>query len=98
MACLACCASCFVGIIEGLVEYFNRCAFQTFPVSSNSCKTIPDMPTLKLVKRLLHSQKCRSLNLSALYGKPYIAAAKDTWKLFKDRGRKHFSYQLIHNS
>lgn len=23
----------------------------------------------------------------ALYGKPYIAAAKDTWRLFKDRGR-----------
>jgi hypothetical protein len=22
----------------------------------------------------------------ALYGKPYIAAAKDTWRLFKDRG------------
>jgi len=24
--------------------------------------------------------------ISALYGKPYIAAAKDTWRLFKDRG------------
>jgi hypothetical protein len=23
-ACLACCAACFVGIIEGMVEYFNR--------------------------------------------------------------------------
>lgn len=22
----------------------------------------------------------------ALYGKPYITAAKDTWRLFKDRG------------
>lgn len=22
----------------------------------------------------------------ALYGKPYIQAAKDTWRLFKDRG------------
>lgn len=22
----------------------------------------------------------------ALYGKPYIGAAKDTWRLFKDRG------------
>ena len=22
--CLACCAACFVGIIENLVEYFNR--------------------------------------------------------------------------
>jgi len=24
--------------------------------------------------------------LSALYGKPYFQAAKDTWTLFKDRG------------
>ena len=23
---------------------------------------------------------------AALYGKPYIPAAKDTWRLFKDRG------------
>ncbi|KAG5652867.1 hypothetical protein H0H81_003297 [Sphagnurus paluster] len=23
-ACLACCAACFIGIIEGMVEYFNR--------------------------------------------------------------------------
>ena len=23
---------------------------------------------------------------TALYGKPYLAAAKDTWGLFKDRG------------
>ncbi|KAJ7287527.1 DUF580-domain-containing protein [Mycena rebaudengoi] len=46
-ACLACCAACFVGIIESLVEYFNS---------------------------------------AALYGKPYIAAAKDTWRLLQDRG------------
>ncbi|KAJ7901833.1 plasma-membrane choline transporter-domain-containing protein [Mycena olivaceomarginata] len=26
-ACLACCASCFVGIIESLVQYFNRCPY-----------------------------------------------------------------------
>lgn len=51
-ACLACCASCFVGIIESFVEYFNRYAYIEI----------------------------------ALYGKPYLAAAKDTWKLFKDRG------------
>jgi hypothetical protein len=24
-ACLACCAMCFIGFIENLVEYFNRC-------------------------------------------------------------------------
>ena len=24
--------------------------------------------------------------MSALYGKPYTTAAKDTWRLFKDRG------------
>lgn len=51
-ACLACCAACFIGIIEGMVEYFNRYAYIEI----------------------------------ALYGKPYIAAAKDTWRLFKDRG------------
>lgn len=26
-ACLACCAACFVGFIESLVEYFNRYAY-----------------------------------------------------------------------
>ncbi|PPQ98607.1 hypothetical protein CVT24_003940 [Panaeolus cyanescens] len=51
-ACLACCAACCVGIIQSLVEYFNRYAYIEI----------------------------------ALYGKPYIAAAKDTWRLFKDRG------------
>ncbi|KAH9957911.1 plasma-membrane choline transporter-domain-containing protein [Russula dissimulans] len=51
-ACLACCAECFIGCIEGLVEYFNKYAYIEI----------------------------------ALYGKPYIRAAKDTWNLFKDRG------------
>ncbi|QRV96702.1 Plasma-membrane choline transporter [Ceratobasidium sp. AG-Ba] len=51
-AALACCAACFVGCIESLVEYFNRYAYIEI----------------------------------ALYGKPYIPAAKDTWRLFKDRG------------
>ncbi|KAJ7084392.1 DUF580-domain-containing protein [Mycena belliarum] len=51
-ACLACCAACFVGMIESLVEYFNRYAYIEI----------------------------------ALYGKPYIAAAKDTWRLLQDRG------------
>ncbi|KAJ7462311.1 plasma-membrane choline transporter-domain-containing protein, partial [Mycena galericulata] len=51
-ACLACCAACFVGIIESLVEYFNRYAYIEI----------------------------------ALYGKPYITAAKDTWRLLQDRG------------
>ncbi|KAH9931154.1 plasma-membrane choline transporter-domain-containing protein [Epithele typhae] len=51
-ACLALCAECFIGCIEGMVEYFNRYAYIEI----------------------------------ALYGKSYIEAAKDTWRLFKDRG------------
>jgi len=51
-ACLACCASCFVGLLQSMAEYFNRYAYIEI----------------------------------ALYGKPYIASAKDTWRLFKDRG------------
>lgn len=51
-ACLACCAACFIGCIENLVEYFNRYAY---------------------------------IEIS-LYGKSYVTAAKDTWRLFKDRG------------
>jgi len=51
-ALLACCAECFVGCIESMVEYFNRYAYIEI----------------------------------ALYGKPYITAARDTWRLFKDRG------------
>lgn len=51
-AALACCAACFVGILENLVEYFNRYAYIEI----------------------------------ALYGKAYIPAAKDTWRMFKDRG------------
>ncbi|KAF9012317.1 plasma-membrane choline transporter-domain-containing protein [Cyathus striatus] len=51
-ACLACCAACFIGILQSMVEYFNRYAYIEI----------------------------------ALYGKSYIAAAKDTWRLFKDRG------------
>jgi len=50
--CLAMCASCFVGFVESLVEYFNRYAYIEI----------------------------------ALYGKAYLPAAKDTWRLFKDRG------------
>jgi len=51
-ALLACCAACFIGCIEQLVEYFNRYAYIEI----------------------------------ALYGKPYIQAAKDTYRLFMDRG------------
>ncbi|KAK2463281.1 hypothetical protein APHAL10511_004936 [Amanita phalloides] len=51
-ACLACCAACFIGCLESLIEYFNRYAYIEI----------------------------------ALYGKPYVEAAKDTWRLFKDRG------------
>jgi hypothetical protein len=51
-ALLACCAACFVGILENMVEYFNRYAYIQI----------------------------------ALYGKAYIPAAKDTWRMFRDRG------------
>ncbi|KAJ7783184.1 plasma-membrane choline transporter-domain-containing protein [Mycena metata] len=50
-ACLACCAACFVGLIENLVQYFNRYAYIEI----------------------------------ALYGKPYITAAK-VHSLLQDRG------------
>ncbi|KZT10655.1 DUF580-domain-containing protein [Laetiporus sulphureus 93-53] len=50
--CLALCAECFVGCIEGMVQYFNRYAYIEI----------------------------------ALYGKPYLQAARDTWHLFQDRG------------
>ncbi|SJX60021.1 related to PNS1-Protein of unknown function [Sporisorium reilianum f. sp. reilianum] len=49
---LACIASCCIGCITWLVEYFNRYAY---------------------------------INI-ALYGNGYIAAAKETWSLLKDRG------------
>ncbi|BGP17741.1 hypothetical protein JCM10213_005322 [Rhodosporidiobolus nylandii] len=49
---IACCAQCCLGIVQGLVEYFNRYAYIEI----------------------------------ALYGKKYIEAAKDTWRMFKDRG------------
>ncbi|EIM79183.1 DUF580-domain-containing protein [Stereum hirsutum FP-91666 SS1] len=52
MAVVACCADCFVGCIEGIVQYFNRYAYIEI----------------------------------ALYGKPYVQAARDTWSLLKDRG------------
>ncbi|KAF9461254.1 plasma-membrane choline transporter-domain-containing protein [Collybia nuda] len=59
-ACLACCAACFVGIIESMVEYFNRYAYIEI----------------------------------ALYGKAYIPAAKDTWRLFKDRAMTWGAYAI----
>jgi len=51
-AALACCAECFIGCIEGAVQYFNRYAYIEI----------------------------------ALYGKPYLSAARDTWRLLMDRG------------
>jgi len=49
---LAVCAECFIGCIEGLIQWFNRYAYIEI----------------------------------ALYGKPYMKAAKDTWTLLVDRG------------
>ena len=73
-ACLALCAECFLSCIEGLVEYFNRYAY------------------IEIGRQRSPSQRAQRTPadphppLSALYGKPYLSAAKDTWRLFKDRG------------
>ena len=68
---MALCAECFIGCIENLVEYFNRYAYIEIGMSTASGRVVCD--------HLL-------ISLAALYGKPYIQAAKDTWNLFKDRG------------
>lgn len=70
-ACLACCAACFIGMLQSLVEYFNRYAYIEIgePLVRVSCD---------------HALMMNST--AALYGKSYIPAAKDTWRLFKDRG------------
>ncbi|KAJ1660850.1 pH nine-sensitive protein 1 [Dispira simplex] len=49
---LSCCVGCILGMIQGLVEFFNKYAYVEV----------------------------------AMYGKAYIPAAKDTWRLIKDRG------------
>ena len=49
---LAICLNCFLGCIEGLVEYLNHYAYTQV----------------------------------AIYGKPYLTAARDTWTLIKTRG------------
>lgn len=67
-ACLACCAACFVGFLESLVEYFNRYAY------------------IEIGKGLALTRRTKLTDQTALYGKAYIPAAKDTWRLFKDRG------------
>lgn len=54
-----------------MVEYFNRYAY----IEIGEC--------FKFICIIFTSV---SLDLVALYGKPYIPAAKDTWRLFKDRG------------
>ena len=75
-ACLALCAECFLSCIEGLVEYFNRYAYIEIG-RQRSLLTIAARPRVPADP---HS------SLPALYGKPYLSAAKDTWRLFKDRG------------
>lgn len=60
------------------------------------CK-FPDMPTSKSVSCRVSTTNCNhELNVlnSALYGKPYIEAAKDTWRLFKDRGTPSHALSL----
>jgi len=77
--CLACCAECFVGIIESLVAYFNRyaCFAQLSLVATHEC-----------IRRYAYIE-------IALYGKPYIRSAKDTWRLFKDRGERRLNKLYI---
>jgi hypothetical protein len=43
------------------------------------------IPALECDERCLMRRRYAYIEI-ALYGKPYIAAAKDTWRLFKDRG------------
>lgn len=54
-----------------MVEYFNRYAY--IEIGEYSVRV-----------GFIHTPDRH--NLAALYGKPYIPAAKDTWRLFKDRG------------
>lgn len=70
-AAIACCAQCCVGCIASLVEYFNRYAYIECAPFSIPRATATNVPFGYRI---------------ALYGKPYIKAAKDTWNLFKDRG------------
>jgi hypothetical protein len=69
-AIIACCADCIIGCIEGLVRWFNRYAYIE----------IGGLDLLRLRATLAESK------FLALYGKPYIGAAKDVWSLMKDRG------------
>ncbi|RKP34608.1 plasma-membrane choline transporter-domain-containing protein [Dimargaris cristalligena] len=49
---IACCVGCILGMIQSLLEFFNKYAYIEV----------------------------------AMYGKPFIPAAKDTWNLIKNRG------------
>lgn len=70
VAILACCAACFVGCIEGLVEYFNKYAYIQIALYGTYYLT--------------HWRDRSKIIISV--GKPYIAAAKDTWRMIVDRG------------
>lgn len=63
-------ASCCVGCLQYLVEFFNKYAYIEICASPFS---------------LLRFKMGVDWSI-ALYGKAYIPAAKDTWRLMKDRG------------
>ena len=52
-ACLACCASCFVGILQNMAEYFNRYVILGI-LPSLYLRVIPDTLTSKLVYLFFH--------------------------------------------
>ncbi|KAJ1930107.1 putative choline transporter, neither null mutation nor overexpression affects choline transport [Tieghemiomyces parasiticus] len=49
---IACCVGCVLGLIQSMLEFFNKYAYVEI----------------------------------AMYGKPFVPAARDTWKLIKNRG------------
>lgn len=75
MACLACCAECFVDCLESAVEYFNQYAYIEIGMLSGFCLYF-DSYLIQFTCVLP----------PALYGKSYLKAAQDTWRMFKDRG------------
>lgn len=68
-----------------MVEYFNRWVIPAYPpLQSNFSRRYAYIEIGKADLRNVTVQ-C-SLSVLALYGKPYVSAARDTWKLFMDRG------------
>jgi hypothetical protein len=90
-AAIACVAQCCIGCLTSAVEYFNR-AFFSFPVPpfSTLLSSTPPLALSSILPSFIPNFSSSTPGYAyieiALYGKPYIGAAKDTWRLFKDRG------------